>query len=233
MLNKDGQLNKAGIRARVQVVLFNPIFDPVGRLRAGFRRLRNTVMPEDKQVPLMSNRINRRTHDKIIVADGRFPNLARAIIGGRNISIHHYGLDEAGKPSIDADQDLTVLIRNVEGVEDSKQFGSIMSDHFEKLFMHLGNKRLHVSVFGPIRNHIMKMQDSYEILLSNETFNRVSRQADEFLKPILLKPKLNGLMNYTIQFQSIPLLVQKKIKLKTQTLLVNLLSHSSPKPTSD
>ena len=112
----DGQLTP--YRARVQVVLFN---SPVKSISWA----------------------NRRSHDKLMVVDGKFPGEAVVMTGGRNISLSYYGINADGSENTGTYQDLEVLIKS--DAEDSfKEWtvGNVSEIYFSLLFLHENNNRL-------------------------------------------------------------------------------------------
>jgi putative cardiolipin synthase len=118
MTNADGSLT--AIKARVQVVKFNALTNPVGR-------------------------VNRRSHDKMLVTDGAFPDKAMVLTGGRNISTAYYGINENGTEDPDAYRDLEILLRNGKNTGlGEPTVGNLSEVYFSLLFLHKGNKRLRV-----------------------------------------------------------------------------------------
>ena len=73
-------------RARVQVVIINAL---------------NNI----------NSKVNRRSHDKLLLMDAEFPGKAAFITGGRNISLDYYGIGENGSMDPDAFRDIEVLVR--------------------------------------------------------------------------------------------------------------------------
>ncbi len=84
MRNADGQLTTR--KARAQVLIFNALSNIIGPL-------------------------NRRSHDKLLIKDGMFPDKAFAMTGGRNISLSYYGFAEDGSPNPDTYLDAEILLR--------------------------------------------------------------------------------------------------------------------------
>ena len=112
--NADGKVTTK--KARVQVVIFNAI---------------------------TKFQFNRRSHDKLLVADGSFPRKTAVMTGGRNISLDYYGINKDGSEDLDAFRDLEILIR---AGKDSKQeeysIGSVSEIYYSLLFAHSGNRRI-------------------------------------------------------------------------------------------
>ena len=114
MRNADGQLTTR--KARVQVVIFNA---------------------------LSKLQFNRRSHDKLLVVDGSFPDRAAVITGGRNISLDYYGINEDGSEDLDAFRDLEILIRPGKASADEEiTVGTVSEIYNTLLFVHKGNKRI-------------------------------------------------------------------------------------------
>ena len=114
MLNADGQVTTK--RARVQVVIFNAI----SKLN-----------------------FNRRSHDKLLVVDGFFPDRAVVITGGRNISLDYYGINEDGTEDLDAFRDLEILIRSGDYSDDEEYtVGKVSEIYNTLLFVYKGNRRI-------------------------------------------------------------------------------------------
>jgi putative cardiolipin synthase len=115
MRNKKGELTTK--KARVQVVIFNPI----SRLE-----------------------FNRRSHDKLLIVDGHHPEKAAVITGGRNISLDYYGIKEDGSQDPTAFRDLEILIRARQAAEPEEiTIGSVTEIYYTLLFLHKGNKRIY------------------------------------------------------------------------------------------
>ncbi len=158
-------------RARVQVVLFNAVSNVSGRFRAVARKLANRLRENDK--PPISVRLNRRSHDKLLITDGRFAEHAAILIGGRNIAGAYFGLDADGSPEPQAYRDLGLLLMPAP-VEDGPHVGEVATEYFQALFLHTGNKRLKsrepARALGFYRREQSRMRDARARLESLETF---------------------------------------------------------------
>jgi len=114
MRNANGQL--ATKKARVQVVIFNAV---------------------------TKLQFNRRSHDKLLVVDGFFPDKAAVITGGRNISLDYYGINADGTEDLDAFRDLEILIRPGKYSGDEEHnVGKVSEIYNTLLFVHKGNRRI-------------------------------------------------------------------------------------------
>jgi len=115
MRNENGQITTK--KARIQVVIFNPI----SKLQ-----------------------FNRRSHDKLLVVDGHIPDKVAVMTGGRNISLDYYGIHEDGTLDPTAFRDLEILIRGSQGEKSEKiTIGSVTEIYYTLLFLHKGNKRIY------------------------------------------------------------------------------------------
>ncbi|MEH6584179.1 MAG: phospholipase D-like domain-containing protein [Halioglobus sp.] len=85
---------------------------------------------------------NRRSHDKLLVVDGNYPEHAWAMTGGRNISLSYYGLHEDGSQDPTAYKDMEILVRPEPGAQGLDSIGLISETYFSILFSYQRNKRL-------------------------------------------------------------------------------------------
>lgn len=112
--NADGQLTTK--KARVQVVIFNAI---------------------------TKFQFNRRSHDKLLIVDGSFPEKAAVVTGGRNISLDYYGIDKDGLEDLDAFRDLEILIKSgIKSANEEYTVGKVSGLYYSLLFLHKGNRRI-------------------------------------------------------------------------------------------
>lgn len=116
MRNAKGELTTK--KARIQVVVFNAISNVFVKL-------------------------NRRSHDKLLVVDGKFPDRAIVMTGGRNISLSYYGIKADGSPNPDTYTDAEILLRTGGGTEPDKYpVGTLSENYYSILFLFEDNKRL-------------------------------------------------------------------------------------------
>ncbi|MFW2372037.1 MAG: phospholipase D-like domain-containing protein [Gammaproteobacteria bacterium] len=114
MRNTQGHLTTK--KARVQAVVFNA---------------------------LSKLHFNRRSHDKLLVVDGEFPDTAAIITGGRNISLDYYGLKEDGSEDPTAFRDLEILLKpGLKSSNEEYTVGDVSQAYYTLLFLHKGNHRL-------------------------------------------------------------------------------------------
>ena len=113
----DGHLSTR--RARVQIVIFNA---------------------------LTNFEFNRRSHDKLLIIDGRFPDQAVVMTGGRNISLDYYGIKEDGSADPTAFRDTEVLLKPA-NTSTSPTLGDVAEAYFNLLFMYEGNRLIEVSPY--------------------------------------------------------------------------------------
>ncbi len=113
--NAEGEITTT--KARVQTVVFNAI----SRVFVNY---------------------NRRSHDKLLVIDGNYPQRAWVMTGGRNISLAYYGLNPDGTPDPTAYLDMEILVRPAAGVDTEQSVGSLSENYYSVIFSHKRNKRL-------------------------------------------------------------------------------------------
>ena len=111
--NAEGRITNR--RARVQVVIFNSLW---------------------------KLQFNRRSHDKLLVVDGSFPEHAAVMTGGRNISLDYYGITGEGRPDPTTFRDLEILLRSNPDSPTEKTVGFVTERYYTLLFLHQGNRRL-------------------------------------------------------------------------------------------
>jgi phosphatidylserine/phosphatidylglycerophosphate/cardiolipin synthase-like enzyme len=135
MQNTDGELTIK--KARVQAMVFNAI---------------SKVFVN----------ANRRSHDKLLVVDGAFPDRAIVMTGGRNVSLSYYGIREDGSPDPDTYLDAELLLRPQKTPKgDEVTVGQVGEAYFTLLFLFDNNDRLHPL---PGRTYGSDRQDAQEKL---------------------------------------------------------------------
>ena len=124
-------------------------------LDAGFMRAESgeTTIYRARVQPVIFNavskvfvKINRRSHDKLIVVDGWVPDKAAVMTGGRNISLAYYGILPDGSHNPDTYRDAEIFLRGgaSEG-ETRESVGSVSEIYYTLLFLFKNNKRLAMS----------------------------------------------------------------------------------------
>jgi len=125
--------------------------------------------------------VNRRSHDKILVIDGHYPERALVLTGGRNISLDYYGIKEDGSPDPEAFKDLEILLKS--GVNASNEIGYSVGSGAEVyvtlLFLNSGNKLL-APLFS-YRSQAEKTQQSLATLRGFDDFERLYTEMDSFM----------------------------------------------------
>ncbi len=113
MKNANGETTI--FRARVQAVVFNAISK-------------------------FSRKLNRRSHDKLLLVDGSFPEKMASITGGRNISLDYYGILEDGSPNPESYRDADILLRSTKADDVSDYpLGKVIEAYFTILFTYKHN----------------------------------------------------------------------------------------------
>ena len=86
---------------------------------------------------------NRRSHDKLLVKDGRFPDKSAVMTGGRNISLAYYGILADGSPNPDTYRDAEIFLRGGSSAADvSEGVGFVSETYYTLLFLFKNNTTL-------------------------------------------------------------------------------------------
>ena len=186
--NAEGE--ETEYRARVQVVIFNALTS-------------------------VHSWANRRSHDKLMVADGAFPGKAIVITGGRNISLSYYGIRADGSEDPAAYRDLEILIKSRESDTFSNPtVGDTSTIYYTLLFLHKGNKRLWpeditdpedlTTVTAPYRADRERARKNLEHLKQVPALNRAMAGMPEYMDSgfqdaeVLLAHELANLTNRNV-----------------------------------
>ena len=158
MRNREGKLTTQ--KARVQVVIFNAL-----------TKLNNP---------------NRRSHDKLLVKDGRFERKSAAITGGRNISESYYGIKGDGSPHPSPFRDAELLVRSApDAIEQDLTVGEVSEIYSSVLFLIDKNKRIKPGKSdSELRSYWKERQKAQEALAnlkSYEYFKPHIAEMDEFM----------------------------------------------------
>ncbi len=159
MRTVDGQ--KTPYKARVQAVVINAITST-------------------------TSWINRRSHDKLLVADGAFPSSTVVMTGGRNISLAYYGIHADGSANPNTYRDLEILLKPGDNSSFAEPtVGDVSTIYFTLLFLHKGNHLLQpvysdesddysygLSAHDPYRAHRLMAQRSLAHLKSLPEINQ-------------------------------------------------------------
>ena len=116
-LRKNPQGEVTTVRAKVQATIFNSL-------------------------TRFSARINRRSHDKLLIVDGAYSNDAWVLTGGRNISNDYYGFDSKLQDDFTVFKDMEILLKPEENSQDRASVSQLAEYYFSILFSHKGNKPL-------------------------------------------------------------------------------------------
>jgi cardiolipin synthase C len=153
MRNAEGKLTTQ--KARIQVVVFNAVSN-------------------------VFVRVNRRSHDKLMVMDGKFPDRAIVMTGGRNVSLSYYGINADGSPNPDTYMDAEILLRAAQGQEtDLYPVGTLSENYFTMLFLFDDNKRLSPSgTAEALGIYASKRQLAQEALAELKSLPKVKQHMD-------------------------------------------------------
>jgi phosphatidylserine/phosphatidylglycerophosphate/cardiolipin synthase-like enzyme len=128
-------------------------------------------------------RFNRRSHDKLLVVDGRFPERAVVMTGGRNVSTAYYGIDEDGSPDPTAYRDVEIVLRPAEVQPPGNTVGDASEIYYTIIWAYQDNRRLR-----PVRGSMDlyhrqrdKSQQSLEFLKQLDTFRTHYANMPQFM----------------------------------------------------
>jgi phosphatidylserine/phosphatidylglycerophosphate/cardiolipin synthase-like enzyme len=126
-------------RARVDVAVIRPVW-PVKRQLLNFGKVILEKISKRSPRPEGIFDPRRRAHDKIELKDWDHPELAAAILGGRNDANAYFRL---GTPRPDQYQDMDVLIRPAPGAtREGGSLGEVIHRYNERLFFHRATEEL-------------------------------------------------------------------------------------------
>lgn len=137
MINAEGELTTQ--RARVQILTFNSLTN-------------------------LSASPNRRSHDKLLITDGLFPERAYIMTGGRNVALDYYGFDDEGNVDPAAYRDAEILLRPQPN-DDGLDLGQYTNAYYSLLWLFQGNRHHELSERKTISANTRKRQaDAYSAL---------------------------------------------------------------------
>jgi len=153
MRNANGEVTNK--RARAQVIIFNALSKATASM-------------------------NRRSHDKMLVIDGHYPDKAMVMTGGRNVSLDYYGIKEDGSIDPTAYKDLEMLLKPATD-QDTEEYsvGSVSEIYMSVIYLNNGNKFLTSSTSR--KSQTEKSQESLAILRGFENFDQYYREMDSYM----------------------------------------------------
>lgn len=151
---KDKYGNVTNQKAKIELVAFrsvNPIQIFKGVARKFVRDLYTKFLAlfgVHENIDTVYVNPGRRSHDKILIADQNFPELAIAIIGGRNISNHYYGIPKVDENTF---MDMEVIVKNDLRTLQANKTDTIttnIGDLYDLLYFHSGNRVITETLIG-------------------------------------------------------------------------------------
>ena len=126
------------------------------------------------------SKINRRSHDKLILTDGRFQHKAYAISGGRNVSLDYYGFLEDGSPNPHSYRDAEILVRGTPGDQKGEMgIGDVSTGYYTLLFLFENNNKLKMtSRSDPLAAYAEYREQFRESLAAVKALPRVRERLD-------------------------------------------------------
>ncbi|MGF1695141.1 phospholipase D-like domain-containing protein [Vibrio lamellibrachiae] len=124
--------------------------------------------------------LNNRSHDKLLIVDGAYPKDAWVITGGRNVSLHYYGLDEKGEYDRSAFKDIEIVVKPIEGATDKTSPSQLVEYYYSILFSKPGNKKLN-TILSYNRDK-SELEAALGELKSSKVFNAAYQDIETYLK---------------------------------------------------
>ena len=126
------------------------------------------------------SKINRRSHDKLILTDGRFQHKAYAITGGRNVSLDYYGFLEDGSPNPHSYRDAEILVRGTPRDQKGEPgIGDVSTGYYTLLFLFENNNKLEMtSRSDPLAAYADYREQFRESLAALKALPRVRERLD-------------------------------------------------------
>lgn len=169
---------KTANKARLQVVQFNPL-DLMSLSGNIFRFSMNRAIDAANLLNYLrgkpaikkynyNNLFTHRSHDKLVLADGRFKNRAVAVVGGANVEDLYYENNH---------EDQEMIIRSLpnslepSNVDYENKFAEY-SQWFDHLYTHLGNRSVNSSIVAAIKKVISTELGSKLLDQENERLNQ-------------------------------------------------------------
>ncbi len=152
---------------------------------------------------------NRRSHDKLIVVDGRFPGKSYAITGGRNVSLDYYGILADGSPNPHSYRDADILVRGPADFDPGvTPLGLVVETYYSVLFLFSQNKPLTLSVLSDpaftYRKQREGFRDSLAALKALPNMSERFDKMDEYMSQgfynasVLLAHELANVINMNV-----------------------------------
>jgi putative cardiolipin synthase len=105
---------------------------------------------------------NRRSHDKLLVVDGRFSEKTAVMTGGRNMSLSYYGILPDGSPNPDTYRDAEIFLRGGEAsAHEEYSVGYVSETYYSLLFLFKNNKRLSMTKMSNPRKAYASARDKF------------------------------------------------------------------------
>ena len=129
---------------------------------------------------------NRRSHDKLLVADGSFPEKSSVMTGGRNISLAYYGILRDGSYNPDTYRDAELFLRGGDAEENTEfGVGTVSEIYYTLLFLFKNNTSLQMTTLNnpdsAYRDERQLFRQSYEELTALPSLReQLDRMPDYF-----------------------------------------------------
>jgi cardiolipin synthase C len=144
---------------------------------------------------------NRRSHDKLLLIDGSYPEYAWSMTGGRNISLAYYGLHADGSQDPTAYKDMEILLRPGPQAQGQDSIALITEYYFNTIFSYKNNKRLSSALSH--KKELQKFSDNLADLRAMEDFRAAYADIPSYLSQLttgqaLIAHELGNLENSNV-----------------------------------
>ncbi|MGF1749583.1 phospholipase D-like domain-containing protein [Vibrio cionasavignyae] len=122
---------------------------------------------------------NHRSHDKLFIVDAAYSDSAYVITGGRNMSLHYYGIDAKGQPDPTSFRDIEIVVRPPIAATPEESPAQLSEYYFSVLFTKPGNKKLDTwTSYNKDKQHLLT---SLEVLHQLPEFKQAYENIDDYL----------------------------------------------------
>jgi putative cardiolipin synthase len=199
----DVEGNPTGMRTNVEAVLFNPVFNIRAHVANWYRRVYNLFASPDNQLPLATFTINRRLHDKILLADAHSLSDSIAMLGGRNLEDVNYGIEEG---EIATNVDAEILIKGLT-LKNENNVQNILEEHYNKIYFYLANKNFKDFLFKTnkkiVRRELKNMREASRKIVTGENAILKDRLAEMEQKDFLKNDFEDSLLSIVNEIQNL------------------------------
>ncbi|WP_295890742.1 phospholipase D-like domain-containing protein [uncultured Vibrio sp.] len=125
------------------------------------------------------SKVNNRSHDKLLIVDGAYLVRGWVVTGGRNVSLHYYGLDKHGEYDRNAFKDIEIVVKTPVDATKETSPSQLAEYYFSVLFSKPGNKKL--STAFSYNRDMASLEAALVELKRSESFNDAYQEIGSFM----------------------------------------------------